>query len=66
MLQQDLLGGWTIIKEWGYQGASGRVKRAHYPDRETAQCAMLEARDAHLKRGYRVVFTQGACARQNV
>ena len=55
-IQEDLLEGWTLIREWGYQGAGGRVVKDHYPDRESAQSAMLAVRDAQLKKGYQVVF----------
>ena len=58
-LQQDLLEGWSLVKEWGYQGAGGRVKREYYEDREKAEQALLSARDAQIKRGYRVVFVEG-------
>ena len=57
-LQEDLLEGWTLIREWGYQGAGGRVAKDHYPDRESAQNAMLAVRDAQIKKGYQVVFIQ--------
>ena len=57
-LQEDLLEGWALIREWGYQGAPGRVRKAHFLDRETAESAMLAIRDAQLKRGYQVVFMQ--------
>ena len=26
-LQEDLLEGWSLIREWGYQGARGRVDK---------------------------------------
>ena len=57
-LQEDLLDGWTLIREWGFQGAGGRTAREHYPDRKSAEDAMLKHRDAQLKKGYRVVFMQ--------
>jgi predicted DNA-binding WGR domain protein len=57
-LQEDLLEGWTLIREWGFQGAGGRVVRDHYPDRESAEAAMLKHRDTQLSKGYRVVFMQ--------
>ncbi len=57
-LQEDLLEGWTLVREWGFQGSSGRVIRDHYPDRETAEEAMLNLRDTQLKKGYQVVFIQ--------
>lgn len=58
-LQEDLLDGWTLVREWGRQGASGRVVKQHYPNRESAEQALLVVRDEQLKRGYRVVFIQG-------
>ena len=58
-LQQDLLEGWNLIREWGFQGAGGRVYRDHFTDRESAQDTMLRVRDEQLRHGYRVVFVQG-------
>jgi len=57
-LQEDLLEGWTLIREWGYQGAAGRVKKEHFNDREGAESALLRVRDEQIKRGYQVVFMQ--------
>jgi predicted DNA-binding WGR domain protein len=57
-LQEDLLEGWNLVREWGYQGAGGRVLREHYRDRESAEAALFRTRDEQLKRGYRVVFMQ--------
>jgi len=59
-LQPDLLDGWNLVKEWGYQGAGGTLKREHYPDYDAAEVALLKSRDAQIKRGYRVVFIQGS------
>lgn len=58
-LQEDLLGGWSLVKEWGFQGASGRVIREHYATRDEALDALLASRDQQLQRGYRVMFFQG-------
>ncbi len=58
-LQQDLLEGWSLVKEWGYQGAGGRLTRTFFSDREAAEQALLQARDAQIKRGYKVVFVEG-------
>jgi len=58
LLQEDLIEGWSLIREWGYQGARGRVAREQFPDRESAEHALLRLRDEQLKRGYRVVFMQ--------
>ena len=57
-LQEDLLEGWTLIREWGYQGAAGRVKKEQFLDRESAEAALLTVRDEQIKRGYQVVFMQ--------
>jgi len=57
-LQEDLLEGWTLIREWGYQGGAGRVRKEHFPDREMAMSALEQARDDQIKRGYQVVFMQ--------
>jgi len=58
-LQEDLINGWTLVKESGRQGGSGKVTKKHYDDRDTALSALLAARDAQIKRGYRVVFLRG-------
>ncbi len=58
-LQQDMLGGWSLVRAWGYQGRGGRVRREHHETLEAAQAALMQVRDAQLRRGYRVVFAQG-------
>jgi len=57
-LQEDLLDGWTLVREWGFQGAGGRVVQDRYVNRESAEKAMFAIRDAQLKKGYQVVFMQ--------
>lgn len=59
LLLQDLIDGWTLVREWGKQGSSGRVKRDHFPCRNDAFNAMERVRDAQLSRGFKVVFMQG-------
>lgn len=58
-IQQDLFAGWNLIREWGYQGSSGRMVRTHFDEYAQAQQAMINTRDRQIKRGYHVVFTQG-------
>ena len=58
-LQEDLLEGWNLIVESGNQGAPGRLRRQHFADREAAERALIQARDAQLQRGYRIMFAQG-------
>ena len=57
-LQEDLLGGWTLIREWGYQGAAGRVKKERFDVQADAEAALLQVRDEQSRRGYQVVFMQ--------
>lgn len=59
MLQQDLLGGWTLIRQWGKQGQRGSHRRFHYQSLEEAQEALLDARERLINKGYRVTFMQG-------
>jgi len=58
-LQQDLLGGWTLTREWGQQGGRVNLKREVYLERDDALSAFEHARDAQVKRGYHVMFSQG-------
>lgn len=59
ILEPDLLGGWMLVREWGQQGTSGRVKRDYFPTWDAAEAALADARDSQLAKGYRVVFVQG-------
>lgn len=58
-LQEDLLEGWTLVKEWGFQGSAGRIVRQLYATQEEALEAMLASRDQQINRGYLVMFTEG-------
>jgi predicted DNA-binding WGR domain protein len=58
-LQEDLLEGWTLVKETGYQGAAGKVTKEYYDNRDDALDALMATRDKQVNRGYRVVFAQG-------
>jgi predicted DNA-binding WGR domain protein len=60
VLQQDLLGGWTLTREWGLQGGRISVKRETYLERDDALAAFEQARDAQIKRGFKLMFSQGA------
>lgn len=59
VLQQDLLGGWTLYREWGQQGGRASTKREVYLERDDALAAFENARDAQIKRGFHVMFSQG-------
>jgi hypothetical protein len=58
-LEQDLLGGWTLYREAGSQGGRTTMKREQYLERDEAIVAFEKARDAQIKRGFRVMFAQG-------
>lgn len=62
ILQQDLLGGWTLTRESGQIGGRSQLRRDVYLDRDAAIAALEKARDSQLKRGFQVMFAQGADA----
>ena len=59
-LQQDLLGGWTLLRESGQIGGKSQLKREQFLDTEPAMEAFDRARSAQLKKGFQVMFVQGA------
>ncbi|GAB3031564.1 MULTISPECIES: WGR domain-containing protein [Oleiagrimonas] len=59
-LDQDLLGGWILLRESGKQGGRSTLRREVFLDDQEAIAAFEKARDNQIKRGFRVVFTQGA------
>ena len=61
-LQPDLLGGWTLLRESGQIGARSTLRREQFPDQGSAMAALEAARDAQLKRGFQLMFAQGADA----
>jgi hypothetical protein len=61
-LEQDLLGGWTLYRESGTEGGRATLKREVYLDRGAALAAFEHARDSQLKRGFKVMITQGVDA----
>lgn len=60
ILQQDLLGGWTLTRESGQIGGKSQVKREVYLEQDEAIAAFEKARDLQLKRGFQIMFAQGA------
>lgn len=58
-LEQDLLGGWTLYRESGTEGGRATLKREVYLERDDALAAFEHARDAQVKRGFKVMITQG-------
>ena len=61
-LQPDLLGGWTLLRESGQIGARSTLRREQFPDQASAMAALEAARDAQLRRGFQLMFAQGADA----
>ena len=61
-LQPDLLGGWTLLRETGQIGARSTLRREQFHDQASALAALEAARDAQLKRGFQLMFAQGADA----
>ena len=59
ILQQDLLGGWTLIREWGQQGGRASGRKEFFPERGKAEAAFVGARDQQLGKGFHVMFSQG-------
>ena len=64
ILQQDLLGGWLLLREAGQIGGKATLKREQYLEQDAALAAFERARDAQIKRGFQVMFAQGANAPQ--
>ena len=60
MLQPDLLGGWTLVRESGLIGGRSQLRRDQFLDQPSALAAMEAARDLQLKRGFQLMFAQGA------
>ena len=61
-LQQDLLGGWTLLRESGQIGGKSQLRREQYLERDAALSAFEAARDAQVRKGFQVMFAQGADA----
>ena len=62
MLQPDLFGGWTLVRETGQMGGRSTVRREQFPDHPSALLALERARDQQLKRGFQLMFTRGSDA----
>ena len=60
MLEPDLLGGWTLVRETGQIGGRSSLRREQYLDQASAQSALERARDLQLKKGFQLMFVQGA------
>ena len=61
-LQPDLLGGWELLRETGQTGGRSTHRKALFHDQATAMLALEKERDAQLRKGFQLVFAQGADA----
>lgn len=59
-LEPDLLGGWALVRETGQMGGRSTLRREQYLDQASAMAALEHARDAQLKKGFQLMFAQGA------
>ncbi len=59
VLQQDLFGGWELLRESGRIGGRTSLRRERFASREEAIAALERLRDQHLRRGWRLTFSQG-------
>lgn len=62
MLEADLLGGWALVRESGQIGGRSQLKREQFLDHASAMVALEHARDQQIKRGFQLMFVQGADA----
>ncbi|HOV95930.1 MAG TPA: WGR domain-containing protein [Thermomonas sp.] len=61
-LQPDLLGGWTLLRESGHTGGRSTLRKSLFADHDSALLALEKERDAQLKKGFQLMFAQGADA----
>ena len=60
ILQEDLLGGWSLIRQWGRTGTRGTHNKEHFTDQCAAQQALVEHRDRQLDKGFAIMFIHGS------
>jgi predicted DNA-binding WGR domain protein len=65
ILQQDLLGGWTLTRETGQIGGKIQLKREVFLEQDQAVTAFEKARDTQIKRGFQIMFAEGAKSRES-
>ena len=61
-LLPDLLGGWELLRETGQTGGRSTLRKTLYSDQPSALAALEKERDAQLRKGFQLVFAQGADA----
>ncbi len=64
MIERDLLGGWTLVRESGRVGSRSQLRREQFPDQSSAEAAFEHARDLQIKKGFQLMFVQGVDGRE--
>lgn len=59
MLQPDLFGGWTLLREASREGKS-QLRRSQFEDRASAVAALKKLRDNHIKKGFKPLPPPGS------
>jgi predicted DNA-binding WGR domain protein len=59
VLQQDLLGGWTLLRETGHIGGKSQLRKEQFLERDLAVAAFEKARDLQVKKGFQIMIAQG-------
>lgn len=62
VLEQDLLGGWTLMREVGQIGGKSQLRKEQFLEQGAATAAFEKARDQHVKKGFQIMFSRGANA----
>jgi hypothetical protein len=60
MLEPDLLGGWALVRETGQIGGRSSCGASSTWTRPARWPRFEHARDAQLKKGFQLMFAQGA------
>ncbi len=59
-IQEDMIDGWTLIRESGTQGGrNSSLKKIHYECREDAEEALFALRDQQINKGFKTTFATG-------
>ncbi len=59
-IQEDMIDGWTLIRESGTQGGrTTSLKKIHFECREDAEEALYALRDQQLRKGFKTTFITG-------
>ena len=59
VLEQDLLGGWTLMREVGQIGGKSQLRKEQFLERDQAFAAFEKARDQQVDKGFQIMFAHG-------